>query len=349
MAAHMGVSDFFAQKAIRAGGKNTFYETVLRPGFGQFLSPLLTPYERRRHASVHTMSMMKELVDEGIRRHRVKRNAISFRLGNICEKKGEMFKECIETLACCMMIVSRNKVMGFRDPASGMPIVLSNVTVFDPVPYSPKKLKDALSLSAPAEYEREFSELVNTFSARMPHFMNFNFGNEIDIYANSPSNGKAPKKGISSCEVCMKITKNGAYRAKSDNIITNHHILPTRFGGSNSPPFITNICAPCHNDGGGIESIIHSFEDAARKARIGQKICLLDRHRENNAEAIAQELARNPYPKIYPIDFLALYSNAVALAMISTYFQGEAVIQVNRMARNRLLNGIAPMLLDFWQ
>lgn len=349
MAAHIGVSDFFVQKAIHAGSKNTFFETVLRPGFGQFISPLLSPCERRRSAAVHIMSLMKELVEESIRRHKIRRNVLSFKLGNIEAKRGEAFRFCIETLACCRMIVSRHRVLAFNDPVSGMPIALSNATVFDPVPYSPKKLKDALSLSAPTEYEHEFSELVTDFSMRLPHFMKFNFGNEIDIYANNPSKGKAPKKGISSCDICMKITKNSSYRTQSDNIITNHHILPARYGGSNAQPFITNICAPCHNDGGGIESIIHSFEDAARKMRIGQKIGLFGKHRDDNAEAIAQELARSPYPKIYPVDFLALYSNAVALAMVLTYFKGEDVIRINKMSRDRLLNGIAPIILDLWQ
>ena len=350
MAAHMGISDFFVQKAIHAGGKNTFYETLLRPGFGQFLSPILQPRERRKEASANSMLSMKDMVDEGLSRNRVKGNVLKFKLSHpAVEKRGNAFRNCIEVLACCKIFTSRHGNLCFEDPASKAPVAISDLTVFDPSVYSPKRLRDALKIRAPQEYEDDFSESVEAFKQRLPHFLKSNFGKEINIYANSPSTGKAPKKGICSCEVCMKRTKNAPHRTVDENIITNHHILPTRYGGSNDPHFITNICLPCHNHGNGIETIIASFEDNVRKMRLGQIIGLFHRHRAEHAEDLSKGLAANPYPKVYAIDYLSLYSNAVMLAMICTYFQEDTLITVNSMSRDRLIYSIAPMVLDFWQ
>ncbi|MCX6773836.1 MAG: hypothetical protein NTY68_02445 [Candidatus Micrarchaeota archaeon] len=349
MASHMGINGFFKERIVHSG-RNSFNETVLKPGFGQFISPILQPKESKKNTSSHLLEIMKEVIDESSKRRRVKRNALSFKLGHaFVDKRGISFRSCIESLICCKLVTDSNRVVSFDDPFGSLPVSVSSLTTFDPVVLSPKRLKDYLSLNVPKEYEEEFHDIVKFFRSRRQSFLNFNFGNEINIYQNNPNRGKAPKKGICSCEVCMKRTKNSRFSSMEDNIITNHHILPTRYGGENGDPFITNICVQCHNHGLGIESIISFFEDSARKMRLGNRISLMGKRSEGNNTEISAELARNSYPKVYPIDFLNLFSNAVALAMVCSYFNEDTVIKINELRAKRLAYSITPILLDLWQ
>jgi hypothetical protein len=350
MAAHMGVSDFFSEKVVHRGGTQKSYETVLRPGFGQFLSPILQPRERREDVSSRAMLRMKDMVDEGLSHNTVKGNHIRFRISHPeLKTSGGALRACVETLACCKIITHRHGVLCFDDPVSKSPVAISDLTVFDPSAYSPKRLHDVLGITVPKGYEEEFHDSIAIFKQRLQHFLNFNFGKEIDIYKNSPSTGKAPKKGICACEVCKKKTKNAPHKTDWDNVITNHHILPTRYGGSNDLHFITNICVPCHNHGNGVERLINYFDDSVRKIRLGTQVSLFFRKSQYGADEISRALAHNPYPKAYAVDYLNLYSNAVSLAMLCTYFQQDTLITINLMARDRLIFSIAPMVLDLWQ
>jgi len=344
----MGINGFFKGKVIHAG-RNGSVETVLKPGFGHFISPILQPREHRRNTAVHTLSTMKAAIEDSAGRRKVKRNVLRFGFGkDFIERRGPSFRLCMQDLVCCRLVSEGNRAVSFDDPLTGLPVSVSELTIFDPVPYSPKRLKDMLSLNVPCGYEEEFNCIVGEFAKRRRSFLEFNFGNEINIYHNNPNNGKAPKKGMCSCEVCVKRTKNGRFSSSDGNIITNHHILLTRYGGDNREQFITNICVQCHNHGQGIESIISFFDDSVRKMRLGQGIGLLGRNAEQNRERIAAELAKSPYPRVYPIDYLNLFSNAVALAMACSYFQEDTVIRINELRAKRLAYGIVPMLLDLW-
>jgi len=343
----MGVKGFFRQRAVNTGQKS-FNETVLKPGFGHFISPLLQPREARKNGSVYFLSAMKEDIENNSRKRNVRNNSLSLHFSQECiRKRDEPFISCMESLICCKLITDRNGVVSFEDPVGNLPVSISGLTVFDPVMFSPKRLRDYLSLNVPKGYEEEFHDIVKDFRQRRKSFLDFNFGNEINIYICNPNNKKTPKKGICSCEICSKKTKNTG-NMPPDHLITSHHIIPSRYGGDNHDHFIANICISCHNDGMGLESIISFFEDNARKMRLGQKIGLLEYYPRDNRPSISGELAKSSYPKVYPMDYLNIFSNAAALAMLCTYFQEDVIVKVNEFRDKRLSKGMLPFIMDLW-
>jgi hypothetical protein len=343
----MGINSFFRQRVVHTG-KKSFSETVLKPGFGQFMSPVLQPRELRKNGSVYLLEAMKDAIEESTKKRNIRGNAISFYFHLECiRKRDEQFRSCVESLVCCKLMTDRNGVISFDDPLGNLPVSVSGLTSFDPIMISPKRLRDYLSLNVPKGYEEEFHGLIRDFRQRRKSFLDFNFGNEINIYVCNPNNKKTPKKGICSCEICAKRTKNTSH-VPIEHLITSHHIIPTRYGGENDEKFIANLCMQCHNHGMGLESVISFFEDNARKMRLGQKISLLEYNPRDTRPSIAAVLARNSYPKVYPMDYLNLFSNAVALAIVCTYFQEDTVVKINELRDKRLANSILPFMMDLW-